>query len=348
MKELGISDARLSRLLGRDEAEVRAWRIRLGVLPVVRQIDTLAAEYPAATNYLYTTYQGARGGAGSARTRQANDHRQTALILGSGPYRIGSSVEFDWCTVSAARALRAAGWRTVMLNHNPETVSTDYDECDALYFEETSFERVLDICEVERPQTVVLSVGGQTPNNLAIRLHRAGLPVLGTSPLDIDRAEDRFKFSALLDALGVEPARLGRTLHAGGSGAVRRNGRLPGAGAPVVRALRQRHERGLRRRAPARFPAPGQRLQRPPRGDQQVRGECARDRDRRRGPRRQAGHLCAFRARGERRRTFRRRHGDGAAAAPLSGDGTPGEVGHQAHRRRPSHHRAVQHPVPGP
>ncbi len=207
VKEMGISDARLARLLGRSEDEVRVWRIRLGVLPVVRQIDTLAAEYPAATNYLYSTYQGARGGAGSARTRQANDHRQTALILGSGPYRIGSSVEFDWCTVSAARALRAAGWRTVMLNHNPETVSTDYDECDALYFEETSFERVLDICEVERPQAVVLSVGGQTANNLAIRLHQAGLPILGTSPVDIDRAEDRFKFSALLDTLGVsQPA----------------------------------------------------------------------------------------------------------------------------------------------
>ncbi|MGH2344534.1 MAG: ATP-grasp domain-containing protein, partial [Chloroflexota bacterium] len=206
-KEMGVSDARLRQLLGWNEDAVRAWRIRLGVLPMVRQIDTLAAEYPAATNYLYTTYQGARGGAGSARTRQQNDHRRTALILGSGPYRIGSSVEFDWCTVSAVRALRAAGWRTVMLNHNPETVSTDYDECDALYFEETSFERVLDICEVERPQAVVLSVGGQTANNLAIRLHQAGLPILGTSPVDIDRAEDRFKFSALLDALGVsQPA----------------------------------------------------------------------------------------------------------------------------------------------
>ena len=126
------------------------------------------------------------------------------MILGSGPYRIGSSVEFDWCTVSAARALRAAGWRTVMINHNPETVSTDYDECDALYFEELSFERVLDICEIEQPDAVVLSVGGQAANNLALRLHRAGVPVLGTSPLDIDRAEDRNKFSALLDELGVD------------------------------------------------------------------------------------------------------------------------------------------------
>ncbi|HXT36412.1 MAG TPA: carbamoyl-phosphate synthase (glutamine-hydrolyzing) large subunit [Chloroflexota bacterium] len=202
-KELGISDTRLGQLLAASEDAVRAWRLRLGVAPMERQIDTLAAEYPAATNYLYTTYQGARGGAGSARTRSPGDHRQTALILGSGPYRIGSSVEFDWCTVSAARALRAAGWRTVMLNHNPETVSTDYDECDALYFEEISFERVMDICATERPQAVVLSVGGQTANNLAIRLHQAGLPILGTSPVDIDRAEDRFKFSALLDALGV-------------------------------------------------------------------------------------------------------------------------------------------------
>ena len=209
-KALGFSDRRLATLTGSDEAAIRQLRERLGVLPAIKQVDTLAAEYPAATNYLYSTYPsspevpadphlpGADGDSG------AGDGRKAAVILGSGPYRIGSSVEFDWCTVSAARALRTAGWRTIMVNCNPETVSTDYDECDALYFEELSFERVLDICQAERPDGVVLSVGGQVANNLALALHAAGVPILGTSPLDIDRAEDRNKFSALLDELGVD------------------------------------------------------------------------------------------------------------------------------------------------
>ena len=209
-KALGFSDRRLAALTGSDEAAIRLLREHLGVMPAIKQVDTLAAEYPAATNYLYSTYPsspdvpadphlpGADGDSGTG------DGRKAAVILGSGPYRIGSSVEFDWCTVSAARALRAAGWRTIMVNCNPETVSTDYDECDALYFEELSFERVLDICQAERPDGVVLSVGGQVANNLALGLHAAGVPILGTSPLDIDRAEDRNKFSALLDALGVD------------------------------------------------------------------------------------------------------------------------------------------------
>jgi carbamoyl-phosphate synthase large subunit len=203
-KDMGFSDKRIAMLTDRREDEVRGLREKLGILPVTKQIDTLAAEYPAVTNYLYSTYQGAGWGSGNAETRAPGDTRKTAVILGSGPYRIGSSVEFDWCTVHAARALRAAGWRTVMVNHNPETVSTDYDECDALYFEELSFERVLDICNAERPDALLLSVGGQTANNLALRLYHAGLPVLGTSPLDIDRAEDRNKFSALLDTLEVD------------------------------------------------------------------------------------------------------------------------------------------------
>ncbi|HWE60658.1 MAG TPA: carbamoyl-phosphate synthase (glutamine-hydrolyzing) large subunit [Chloroflexota bacterium] len=212
-KALGFSDRRIGLLTGRTEDAVRRCREEAGVVPTVKQIDTLAAEYPALTNYLYITYpRGAAEGVGLPGVEESGGYepgadsagRKTALILGGGPYRIGSSVEFDWCTVSAARALRAAGWRTVMINCNPETVSTDYDECDALYFEELSYERVLDVCQAERPQAVVLSVGGQTANNLALRLHRAGVPVLGTSPLDIDRAEDRNKFSALLDELGVD------------------------------------------------------------------------------------------------------------------------------------------------
>ncbi len=203
-KVTGFSDKRIAQLTDLDEQEVRLRRQSLGILPVVKQIDTLAAEYPAATNYLYTTYQGMGSPDTSALTRKEGDLRKSIVILGSGPYRIGSSVEFDWCTVSAARTLREAGWRTIMVNHNPETVSTDYDECDALYFEELSFERVLDIFDAEHPELVVLSVGGQIPNNLALRLHAAGIKVLGTSPLDIDRAEDRNKFSALLDALDVD------------------------------------------------------------------------------------------------------------------------------------------------
>jgi carbamoyl-phosphate synthase large subunit len=211
-KALGLSDKRIGLLTGGTEAHVRTLRKNLGIVPTIKQVDTLAAEYPAVTNYLYVTYARAAvegvGPTGSLsgglyQPDELRAGRKTAVILGGGPYRIGSSVEFDWCTVSAARALREAGWRTVMINHNPETVSTDYDECDALYFEELSYERVLDICDVERPDAVVLSVGGQVANNLALRLHAAGLPILGTSPIDIDRAEDRNKFSALLDELGV-------------------------------------------------------------------------------------------------------------------------------------------------
>ncbi len=203
-KTFGFSDKRIAQLASLDEMAIRAYRKSAGIVPAVKQIDTLAAEYPAATNYLYTTYQGATSQETRAPARKDGDVRKSVVILGSGPYRIGSSVEFDWCTVSAARTLREAGWRTLMVNHNPETVSTDYDECDALYFEELSFERVLDIFDAELPELVVLSVGGQIPNNLALRLHGAGIKVLGTSPLDIDRAEDRNKFSALLDALGVD------------------------------------------------------------------------------------------------------------------------------------------------
>jgi carbamoyl-phosphate synthase large subunit len=246
-KRLGFSDARLARLLGHDdiacgEREVRQRRVAAGILPSVKQIDTLAAEYPAATNYLYCSYGGdysditaaapsapaaglpqatpviarldSPSGQGAERSKEGDEGalpppggrgaRRSVVILGSGSYRIGSSVEFDWCTVVAARTLRERGYTTIMINHNPETVSTDYDICDKLYFEELSVERVLDICDVEQPEAVVLSMGGQTPNNLARRLYEAGVPVLGTSPLSIDRAEDRHKFSALLDELGVD------------------------------------------------------------------------------------------------------------------------------------------------
>ena len=199
-KQHGFSDRQIGRATGLDEDAVRARRAELGLRPVVKQIDTLAAEYPAATNYLYTTYNG--------DTDDVEFGAEGAvLILGPGAYRIGSSVEFDWCCVNAARTLRELGYRTVMLNHNPETVSTDYDECDRLYFDELNFETVADVYQRERPLGVILAVGGQVPNNLALRCAAAGFRVLGTAPRDIDRAENRHTFSSLLESLGIpQPA----------------------------------------------------------------------------------------------------------------------------------------------
>ncbi|MEW5937125.1 MAG: carbamoyl-phosphate synthase (glutamine-hydrolyzing) large subunit [Candidatus Thermoplasmatota archaeon] len=193
----GFSDREIARLSGSTELEVRRARKRLGILPAVKQIDTLAGEYPARTNYLYLTYGGVEDDVTFERNRQV-------VVLGGGPYRIGSSVEFDWCCVNSLLTLRKLRHATIMINCNPETVSTDYDVCDRLYFEELSLERVLDICEKESPLGVIVSMGGQTPNNLALPLHRAGVRVLGTHPRDIDRAEDRHKFSELLDKLGVD------------------------------------------------------------------------------------------------------------------------------------------------
>lgn len=195
-KRLGYSDKGIGAVLGESEHSVRALRKRLGVESRVCQIDTLAAEYPAETNYLYLSHHGIADDV-------APSWRKKVLVLGGGAYRIGSSVEFDWCCVNAVRALQEMGYETVLLNYNPETVSTDYDVCDKLYFDEISFETVMDLYERERPLGVVVSMGGQVPNNLALRLHKAGVTVLGTSPDDIDRAEDRQKFSALLDSLDI-------------------------------------------------------------------------------------------------------------------------------------------------
>ncbi|KAH8060798.1 carbamoyl-phosphate synthase [Aureococcus anophagefferens] len=199
-KQLGFTDDQIARQLGTSDDAVRAARKALGVTPVVKQIDTLAAEYAAQTNYLYTTYHGDDDDVASGA-----DGLGGTMVLGSGPYRIGSSVEFDWCAVSAMRALRESGRRGIMVNCNPETVSTDYDECDALYFEELSKERVMDIYDMERVDNgVVISMGGQIPQNLAVPVHEAGGTILGTHPDMIDAAEDRSKFSALMDAAGVD------------------------------------------------------------------------------------------------------------------------------------------------
>ncbi|KAJ2783516.1 carbamoyl-phosphate synthase (glutamine-hydrolyzing) cpa2 [Coemansia javaensis] len=201
-KRMGFSDAQIARLLSAGakpratEDDVRAARRQFGLRPFAKRIDTLAGEFPAPTNYLYTTY--------NAATDDVAFDEHGTMVLGSGVYRIGSSVEFDWCGVSAIRALRALGHKTVMVNYNPETVSTDFDECDRLYFDELSYERVRDIYELERAGGVIVSVGGQLPQNIALRLHQAGVRVLGTSPDKIDAAEDRHRFSRILDDIGVD------------------------------------------------------------------------------------------------------------------------------------------------
>jgi carbamoyl-phosphate synthase large subunit len=196
-KQAGFADRQLAALVGGREWEVRTRRETFGLQPFVKQIDTLAAEYPAQTNYLYLTYNGSEHDV-------AAESGDTVVVLGSGAYCIGSSVEFDWCSVNTVLALKRLGYRTVIVNYNPETVSTDYNECDRLYFDELSVESVLAIYRHERALGVVVSVGGQIPNRLAVPLHEAGVKVLGTSPLSIDSAEDRHKFSRLLDALGIE------------------------------------------------------------------------------------------------------------------------------------------------
>ena len=207
-KEQGFSDFQIAREVrkekldsNRDSLEVRDLRKKNGITPVVKQIDTLAAEYPAQTNYLYLTYNGSEND-----VEYLHDHR-SVVVLGSGAYRIGSSVEFDWCSVNALLTVKKQGWRSVMINYNPETVSTDYDMCDRLYFDELTFERVLDILDLEQPHGTILSVGGQIPNNLATRLDEQGINILGTSAASIDNAEDRHKFSAMLDRLGIDQPR---------------------------------------------------------------------------------------------------------------------------------------------
>jgi carbamoyl-phosphate synthase large subunit len=208
-KKQGYSDFQIARLVMKnpdsqiqsDLLKVREHRKSLGITPVIKQIDTLAGEYPALTNYLYVTYNG------TEHDVEFQHDQKSVIVLGSGAYRIGSSVEFDWCSVNAVNTIRKEGFRSIMINYNPETVSTDYDTCDRLYFDELTLERVLDICDLEQPLGTVLSMGGQIPNNLAMRLHKQGIPILGTTAEKIDNAEDRNKFSAMLDRLGVDQPR---------------------------------------------------------------------------------------------------------------------------------------------
>lgn len=206
-KQQGFSDFQVARAVWKEDLNdeclevVRDYRKKVGILPVVKQIDTLAAEYPAQTNYLYLTYNGTEND-----VKYLGD-KKSVIVLGSGAYRIGSSVEFDWCSVNALTTVREEGYRSVMINYNPETVSTDYDMCDRLYFDELTFERVMDIIELENPHGVILSVGGQIPNNLAVRLDKENVNILGTSAKSIDNAEDRHKFSSMLDELRIDQPR---------------------------------------------------------------------------------------------------------------------------------------------
>ena len=204
-KILGFSDFQIARFVLKNSSNmenqllaVRKHRKELGVLPAVKRINTVASEHPELTNYLYMTY--------AVKGYDVNYYKndKSVVVLGSGAYRIGSSVEFDWCSVNAVQTARKLGYKSIMINYNPETVSTDYDMCDRLYFDELSFERVLDVIDLEQPNGVIVSVGGQIPNNLAMKLHRQSVPILGTSPISIDRAENRHKFSAMLDQLGID------------------------------------------------------------------------------------------------------------------------------------------------
>jgi carbamoyl-phosphate synthase large subunit len=208
-KKQGFSDFQVARsvlkngnlIMEQSMLDVRNYRKSKGIVPYIKQIDTLAAEYPAQTNYLYVTYSG------NEHDIDFYDDQKSVIVLGSGAYRIGSSVEFDWCSVNAVLTAHKHNYRSIMINYNPETVSTDYDMCDRLYFDELSFERVMDIIDLESPKGVILSMGGQIPNNLAIRLHNQNVPILGTSPISIDRAENRHKFSSMLDKLGIDQPR---------------------------------------------------------------------------------------------------------------------------------------------
>ena len=193
---IGFSDYQISKMIKKTEIFVRDLRESHNIKPVVKQLDTVAAEYPCYTNYLYLTYNG-----------DYNDisfDDETVIVLGSGVYRIGSSVEFDWCAVNCVRELRERGYKTVMVNYNPETVSTDYDEVDRLYFDEISFESVMDIYGYENCKGIILSMGGQIANNIAMSLHRKQVKIIGTNPENIDNAENRFKFSRMLDQINID------------------------------------------------------------------------------------------------------------------------------------------------
>jgi len=218
-KMKGFSDKQLSELTGKTELDIRERRKKFGIIPRVKQIDTMAAEYPAKTNYLYLTYHGEEDdidfSAAAGPHKPGSKKKKKIIVLGSGPYAIGTSVEFDWCCINALTTAKKSGYETIVINYNPETVSTDYDMSDKLYFDELSLERVLDIIEKEHPFGVLVSMGGQVPNNIALKLHKAGVKLIGTDASNIDRAEDRQKFSALCDKLDIDQPKWKELAHVG-------------------------------------------------------------------------------------------------------------------------------------
>ena len=275
-KVYGFTDFQIARALGLEQEYptmhqallvVRNRRKQLGIVPVVKQIDTLAAEYPALTNYLYVTYGSLDSKSDATYSDIDYEHDgRSIIVLGSGAYRIGSSVEFDWCGVQALNTIRKEGWRSVMINYNPETVSTDYDMCDRLYFDELTFERVLDIIEMEQPHGVIVSTGGQIPNNLAMYLDEQHVPILGTAAQDIDGAEDRAKFSQMLNELGVNQPEW-RAL----TSMEDIKGRVSGVGKTLVCAEWRCDERLLEQGRVGTLPAAsGKRVGGPPRGGVEV------------------------------------------------------------------------------
>jgi carbamoyl-phosphate synthase large subunit len=312
-KKQGFSDKGIARAVGLREDAVADLRRRHNIRPRIAQIDTLAAEYPAETNYLYFTYH-------ADHDDVAASWRKKVLVLGSGAYRIGASVEFDWCSVNAVKAARELGFETIVLNYNPETVSTDYDVSDKLIFDEISFETVVELYERERPYGVIVSMGGQVANNLAIRLHRAGVKLLGTPAESVDRAEDRQKFGQLLDELQIDQPKwttatdistveqIAKDL-GGYPVLVRPSYVLSGAAMTV--AHDPHHLTNYLRRG---------RLAGPPGGDHEVRIELERGRDRRGGRQRRDHPLGHQRAHRERGRALGRRDSRAAAAEALHRD----------------------------
>ena len=340
-KRFGFSDQAIGKLVGCSAATVRAERKAHSIELRFAQIDTMAGEFPAETNYLYATYH-------ASEFDVAPSGRKKILILGSGTYRIGASVEFDWCGVNAVQAAAALGYETIMMNHNPETVSTDYNMCDRLYFDEISLETVLDLYDYEHPDGVMVSMGGQIPNNLALRLARAGVKVLGTSAESIDKAEDRAKFSSLLDELGIDQPRWSHVTDAADADQiveqlggfpvlVRPSYVLSGAAMAVAHEQSELREHpGARVGCVARVSGRGL----------QVRGSRTRGRDRcgrRQWRARAVGDLRAHRGRWRAQRGCDART---AAADTLHCDHTPHPADCDAARERARDHRAVQRAVP--
>ena len=346
----GFTDFQIARAVGMEKEmdiekasmTIRTRRKQAGILPVVKQIDTLAAEYPAQTNYLYVTYNGI------AHDIKFEKDKRSVIVLGSGAYRIGSSVEFDWCGVQALNTIRKEGYRSIMINYNPETVSTDYDMCDRLYFDELTFERVMDILDLECPYGVIVSTGGQIPNNLAMRLDEEHVNILGTQARYIDNAEDREKFSAMLNRIGVDQPEWSALTsmddiqefieRVGFPVLVRPSYVLSGAAMNVC-SNQEELERFLKLAANVSKKTSGR--------CKPFHAACQRGRNGRCCSRWGNYSLCYFRAHRICRRTLRRCHHTIPSTKTICGNSTPNQKNIQAHCPRITYFRTIQYPVPG-